>query len=80
MAILREVYQPGADTGEEMLSHEGEEGGVVIRGRVELSVGGQSRVLGPGDAFYFNSTLPHRFRNPGRDECEIISASTPPTF
>jgi len=80
MAILREVYQPGADTGEEMLSHEGEEGGVVVRGRVELSVGGQSRVLGPGDAFYFNSTLPHRFRNPGRDECEIISASTPPTF
>lgn len=80
MAILRELYQPGADTGAGMLSHAGEEGGVVVRGRIELSVGGQSRVLGPGDAYYFNSALPHRFRNPGREECEIISASTPPTF
>ena len=36
-----------------MLSHQGEEGGVVISGQIELTVGGQSRVLGPGDAFYF---------------------------
>ena len=80
MSILREVYAAGADTGEEMLAHEGEEGGVVVRGRIELTVGGQVRMLGPGDAYYFSSTLPHRFRNAGREECEIISASTPPTF
>lgn len=80
MSILREVYAPGADTGEEMLSHEGEEGGIVVRGRIELTVGGQAKVLGPGDAYYFTSSLPHRFRNSGREECEIISASTPPTF
>jgi mannose-6-phosphate isomerase-like protein (cupin superfamily) len=43
-------------------------------------VGGESRILGPGDAYYFKSTLPHRFRNLGREECEIVSASSPPTF
>ena len=80
MSILHERYAPNADTGEAMLSHPGEEGGVVVRGRIELTVGGQTRVLGPGDAYYFSSSLPHRFRNPGRDECEIISANTPPTF
>lgn len=80
LSILREIYAAGADTGEEMLSHEGEEGGIVVRGRIELTVGGQARVLGPGDAYYFSSALPHRFRNGGREECEIISASTPPTF
>ena len=80
MSILHERYAPNADTGEEMLSHPGEEGGVVVRGRIEITVGGQTRVLGPGDAYYFSSSLPHRFRNPGRDECEIISANTPPTF
>jgi len=63
-----------------MLRHEGEEGGVVVRGRVELTIGADSRVLGPGDAYYFTSAIPHRFRNNGSDTCEIISASTPPTF
>lgn len=80
MAILHECYAPGADTGEEMLTHKGEEGGVVVRGTMELTVGGSSRVLLPGEAYYFSSSVPHRFRNPGREECEIISASTPPTF
>jgi transcriptional regulator with XRE-family HTH domain len=80
MSILHECYAPGADTGEEMLTHKGEEGGVVVRGTMELTVGGSSRVLQPGEAYYFSSSVPHRFRNPGREECEIISASTPPTF
>jgi transcriptional regulator with XRE-family HTH domain len=80
MSILHERYAPNADTGEEMLTHAGEEGGVIVRGKIELTVGGESRVLGPGDAYYFRSSLPHRFRNTGRDECEIVSASSPPSF
>jgi mannose-6-phosphate isomerase-like protein (cupin superfamily) len=80
MSILHERYNPGADTGEEMLSHAGEEGGVVVRGAIELTVGGQKRTLGPGDAYYFESRLPHRFRNTGEEICEIISANSPPTF
>lgn len=80
MAILHEFYSPGADTGEEMLTHDGEEGGVVVRGRIELSVGGETRSLSAGDGYYFRSNLPHRFRNVSREECEIVSASAPPTF
>lgn len=80
LAILAERYAPGADTGAGMLTHAGEEGGVVVRGRIEVTVGGSTRVLGPGDAYYFSSSVPHRFRNPGREDCEIISASSPPTF
>jgi transcriptional regulator with XRE-family HTH domain len=80
MSILHERYAPDADTGEEMLTHAGEEGGVVVKGRIELTVGGESRILGPGDAYYFKSTVPHRFRNLGREDCEIVSASSPPTF
>lgn len=80
MAIMHERYRPGADTGAEMLRHQGEEGGVVISGNVELTVGGQSRLLAAGDAYYFLSKVPHRFRNVGAEPCEIISASTPPTF
>ncbi len=80
IAILREVYQPDADTGPEMLMHEGQEGGVVLKGSIEVTVGNDVRVLGPGDSYYFDSKLPHRFRNVGGDICEIVSASSPPTF
>jgi transcriptional regulator with XRE-family HTH domain len=80
LQILKECYQPGADTGRIMLKHEGEEGGIVLSGRLEVTVDGQKRILGPGQAYLFASKLPHRFRNIGTDPCELISACTPPTF
>jgi transcriptional regulator with XRE-family HTH domain len=80
LQILHERYEPGADTGETMLRHAAEEGAVVIHGRIEVTVGDQRRVLGPGDAYYFDSRLPHRFRNVGDEVCEIVSACAPPSF
>ena len=80
MTILREVMPPGADTGAEMITHEGEEGGVVLAGQVEITVGESIRTLGPGEAYYFECQRPHRFRNVGQTEVIIVSASTPPTF
>lgn len=80
LQVLHERLAPGADTGGAMLRHEGEEAGVVVRGEIELTVGLQSRVLRAGDAYAFASTVPHRFRNLGRETCEIVSACTPPTF
>ncbi|WP_368041150.1 cupin domain-containing protein [Leisingera sp. ANG59] len=80
MMILKETYQAGADTGRVMYGHDAEEGGIVIAGRVEVTVGEQRKILGPGDAYYFDSRTPHRFRQVGSEECVIISACTPPTF
>jgi transcriptional regulator with XRE-family HTH domain len=80
LQLLHERLQAGADTGEAMLRHEGEEGGVVVRGEVELTVGTATRRLRAGDAYAFPSRIPHRFRNPGRETCEIVSACTPPSF
>ncbi len=80
LQVLHETYAAGGDTGPRMLSHEGEEAGVVVRGQIEITVGGQRETLGPGDGYYFMSRLPHRFRNNGRQECEIVSCCTPPTF
>jgi transcriptional regulator with XRE-family HTH domain len=78
LQLLLEHYQPGAETAGVPYSHSGEEGGVVIRGRIELTVGGQTRVLGPGDAYLFPSRLPHRFRNADDGVSVIVSANTPP--
>ena len=80
LQILYETYQPGADSGRVMLSHEGEEGGLIISGRLEVTVDGRSRVLKAGDGYLFKSTLPHRFRNLGDTPCVVISACTPPSF
>jgi transcriptional regulator with XRE-family HTH domain len=78
LQILHELYAPGADTGKVALRHTGEEGGVVVRGHIELTCDGDRQILGPGDAYYFDSSRPHRFRNVSRDECEIVSACSPP--
>src|SRR3977135_4193861 len=58
LQILTENYQPGADTGQIPLSHKGEEGGIVLTGRLEVTVGEERRILGPGDAYYFESHRP----------------------
>jgi transcriptional regulator with XRE-family HTH domain len=78
--MLHEEYAAGADTGKEMLSHAGEESGIIVSGQIEITVGGQVQLLGPGEAYYFNCRLPHRFRNRGKIPCILISACTPPTF
>lgn len=80
LQILHERYPPGTDTGPEMLSHESEEAGIVISGIIEVTVADQSRVLNPGDGYIFDSRLPHRFRNIGKEDCIVVSACTPPTF
>ena len=78
--MMHERYQPGADTGEDMLSHTGEECGIVVSGLIELTVGGETKRLVAGDAYYFDSRLPHRWRNTGTIDCVIVSACTPPSF
>lgn len=80
LQILKERYEPGADTGKVPLSHDGEEGGIVLSGRLEVTVDDERRILGPGDAYYFESRRPHRFRCVGPAICEVVSACTPPTF
>lgn len=80
LQIMHERFAPGADTGPLMLRHEGEEGGIVIGGRIELTVEGETQILSPGDAYLFESNRAHRFRNPADEPAELVSACTPPTF
>ena len=67
-----------ADTGIAMLKHDSHEGGVVLAGELEITVGDQIKVLKPGDAYLFDSRIPHRYRNIGTERCIVVSACTPP--
>ena len=72
--------KPGGGSGESY-SHEGEEFLHVLRGNFEIWLNdGEHYRLKPGDSLYFESTTPHRWKNPGRKETWILWVNTPPTF
>ncbi|HVI78275.1 MAG TPA: cupin domain-containing protein [Candidatus Acidoferrum sp.] len=70
---------PDAGSGDPY-THDGEEFIYVLRGDLEIIVDGEEHRLKPGDSFYFESTTPHRWRNPGRRETWLLWVNTPPTF
>ena len=78
--MLHEFYSPGIASGRHALSHVGEECGLIIKGKLEVTVGDETFVLERGDAYYFSSETPHKFRNVGVDDCEVVSACTPSSF
>lgn len=80
MMILHEHWAPGADSGDECYSHEAEEGGVIVKGRLAVTVGDETKILEEGDAYYFDSRIPHKMHNPFDEECVVVSAVSPPTF
>jgi len=80
ITFLVEIYPPNADTGTEMLQNDAEEGGYIIEGQIELTVGSDVYILNANDSYYFDNNKPHRFRNPFGKTCKIVSATTPANF
>jgi DNA-binding transcriptional MerR regulator/quercetin dioxygenase-like cupin family protein len=72
--------KPGGGSGEPY-SHEGEEFLYVLRGNFEIWLDTREHYhLKPGDSLYFESSTPHRWKNPGRTETWLLWINTPPTF
>jgi len=71
---------PGAGSGG-AYAHDCEEFLFVLRGRLEVVINDADRyLLGPGDSLYFDSTLPHSWRNPGRTQAAAVWINTPPNY
>jgi transcriptional regulator with XRE-family HTH domain len=73
-------YEVGASLGDEPVTHEGEEWGMVLRGRLKVWVGDEIHFLDPGDSIWFPSTVPHRMENVAKEPTEYIWIDTPKTF
>ncbi len=73
------VVQPDGG-GHAPIEHKGQEFGIVLQGSLELTVDGQSIRLQEGDAFSFESSLGHTYRNTGKTIARILWVNTPPTF
>ncbi len=70
---------PKAGSGE-AYSHDGEEFLHVLQGRLNISLEGHEYHLQQGDSLYFESSIPHRWVNPGKKEVAVLWINTPPTF
>jgi transcriptional regulator with XRE-family HTH domain len=72
--------EPGGSSGPEFDSHDGEEAGLVLSGRLELWVGDRYFILDEGCSFRFSSRTPHRFANPGPVLARVHWVITPPIY
>jgi DNA-binding transcriptional MerR regulator/quercetin dioxygenase-like cupin family protein len=72
--------KPGGSSGESY-THEGEEFLHILRGEFEIWLNSDEHYrMKPGDSLYFQSSTPHRWRNPGKSESWLLWINTPPTF
>ncbi|PID58474.1 MAG: transcriptional regulator [Gammaproteobacteria bacterium] len=79
LAMLVETYPPHSQT-EEKISHEGEEVGTVLAGRVTVCLGDKTYYLQAGDSYVFDTSIPHTFINESDEETRIVSAHSPTTY
>jgi quercetin dioxygenase-like cupin family protein len=80
LELLMITLAPGGSTGDGVFTHNGEEGGVVLSGILELWVDDEKLLLYPGDSFGFHSDRPHRFRNAADVETRVLWVNTPPIY
>jgi transcriptional regulator with XRE-family HTH domain len=72
--FLYAVYPPGSESApaEALVRHNGREFGLVLTGRLGVTVGFDDYILGPGDSVSFESTIPHRLHNDGREPATAV--------
>lgn len=78
--ILEGFLPPGGASVGERWSHPAEECVVVTQGRLMVDVDGHIHCLETGDSCYFDSSLPHAYRNPYDQDVRFIVAITPPSY
>ena len=71
---------PRTTTGEEFVTRQAEESGLVLHGRLDLWVGDRLFHLEEGDSFRFGAGEPHRIHNPGDIETVVVWVITPPVY
>jgi DNA-binding transcriptional MerR regulator/mannose-6-phosphate isomerase-like protein (cupin superfamily) len=75
------LFRVAPDSGSgDSYTHEGEEFLYVLRGELAITLDGEEYRLKSGDSFYFESSTPHRWKNPGSTETCLLWVNTPPTF
>lgn len=78
--MLMIEINPGESSTEDLISHAGEECGIVISGTLRILWGEKVYDLEQGDSIYLDSTTPHRYVNMGEELSVSIWSMVPPSF
>jgi transcriptional regulator with XRE-family HTH domain len=72
--FIHHIYPVGGSSSPSgvLMRHSGQEFGIVLSGRLGVTVAFDHYLLQPGDSILFDSTLPHRLQNEGDDEVHSI--------
>ena len=52
--------------------HLGEEFQYVLKGKIEVMVGENKNILGPGESLHFNSSIVHKLKNISAEKAELL--------
>jgi transcriptional regulator with XRE-family HTH domain len=63
-----------------LYSHVGEEFGLVLKGELEIDLDGVIHRVKKFESFYYNSSQPHSWTNPGKSETVVVWVISPPSF
>ena len=64
----------------QLISHEGEEFGIVLEGIITLILGSKEYDLNPGDSYHIMSKMPHYVGNLTNNICQLLLVNTPKTL
>lgn len=78
MEALLMVVPPGL--GAPTTQREGEGFWYVLEGELEMTIGGERFVLGPGDSAHFDQRHPYTVANPGKTPVRMLWVGTPALF
>jgi transcriptional regulator with XRE-family HTH domain len=62
----------GGRSGDEPMTHPGEEICHVISGVIHYEIGGEEYALGPGDAIHFKCSVPHLWKNASPGTTRVV--------
>ena len=72
--------EPKAHSTHRMGEHVGQEWSVITKGKVEVTVGDRKYLLKEGDSIYFNSGIPHKYVNVGKEHAYGVCITIPPSY
>ena len=67
-------YKEGAEYEDiELVTHEGQECDIVIKGQMKIQIGSNTEVLNPGDCIYYDSSIPHGMIAVNGEDCAFYA-------
>lgn len=81
LEVIVGVFESGGSVSDEPYTHgDSEELCVVLKGRIEAQIGGDSYQMSRGDSIDYRSSMLHNFRNVGSNTAEVMWIISPPSY